>query len=225
MENEKKKLDVTGIIGLVFSILSIICIIISFTSYAGIKIFNLPVESAFILMFSIIALSLAFVGIFLGFDGRRRWASGHSDDGNLTGTNAIVLGFVTAGCAALLFLMIELQGGFELLFKQKVDGPDRVQLEQLLKEKIYKTTEHINLILLHAKSYAKYMEEDSIVPSIEKLAAKYGFERKDAWGNDIIIKFSKKLDENESFLEWGADVSSAGPDGKAGTEDDIRPEK
>lgn len=223
MDNGKKKLDATGVTGMALGILSMVCIAISFLSYAGIKIFNLQIESALIILFLIIAISLAIIGIILGFDGRRRWALGQSTDGNITGTNAIVLGLVTIGCTIILFLILRVQGGSELIFKQK--QPDPAQTVQQLKEKIAKTAELINVILPHAKSYAKFMEKDSTAPSIEKLSVKYGFDQKDAWGNDIIVKFSKKLDESEYFAAWGVEVSSAGPDGKAGTEDDIKQEK
>ena len=225
MNDGKKKLDITGMAGFSSGILSIFCIIISFLAYTGIKIFSLQIESVLIIVFLIIALSLAIIGIILGIDGRKRWALGQSTDGNISGTNAIVTGIVTIGCSALLFMIVQIQGGSELLIKETGKKPDAARLEQQIKEKISKTAGLVEMILPHAKSYAKYMEEDSARPSIEKLAVKYGFERKDAWGNPIIIKFSKKLDKNESFLKWSADVSSAGPDGKPGTEDDIKPEK
>ena len=226
MDNGKKKLDATGVTGMALGILSIVCIAISFLSYAGIKFFCLQIESILIMLFLIIALCLAIVGIIFGFDGRRRWALGQSADGNLTGSGAIVLGFVTIGCAAILFLILEVQGGTDLLIKKEAKLPDTAQqTEQQLKEKISKTSELVNIILPHARSYAKMMEEDSAQPSIEKLAVKYGFDQKDAWGNDIIVKFEKRLDENGDFAGWGAQVSSAGPDGKPGTDDDIKPDK
>lgn len=225
MENGKKKLDVTGIMGLVFAILSVVCIAVSFISYVGIRIFSLQIESSFIIIFLIIAISFAAVGIILGFDGRKRWALGQSADGNVTGTNAIVAGFVTVGCAAILMLILQIQGATGLIVREAPKQPDTATAEEQLKEKTAKTTELVNVILPHVKSYAKNMDEESAAPTIEKLSVKYGFDQKDAWGNDIIVKFSKKLDENEYFLRWDAQVSSAGPDGKAGTEDDIVPEK
>ncbi|MCU0821834.1 MAG: hypothetical protein MUC95_05090 [Spirochaetes bacterium] len=225
MGNEKKKLNATGIIGCVFSILAFFCIVISSMSYIGIKIFCLQIESSLILLFLIIAVTFAAMGVILGFDGRRRWSRGHTADGNATGTSATIGGFVTIGCAAILILVLRIQGATGLIFKEEPKQPDTASTEVQSKEKTAKTTYLVNVIFPHVKNYAKFMKEDSAAPTIEKLSMKYGFDWKDAWGNDIIVKFSKKLDEGGYFTAWAAEVSSAGPDGKSGTEDDINAEK
>ncbi len=225
MENGRKKLDGTGLAGMVLGILSFICIIISSMTYIGIKICSLQIESVFIIIFLITALSLAIIGIILGYDGRKRWALGQSSDGNLTGTGAMISGFVTIGCAALLIFILQIQGASGLIFRDAPKQESAAAPEDQLKENTAKTAALVNMILPHAKSYAKNMEEDTAAPAIEKLSVKYGFDQKDTWGNDIIVKFTKRLDADGYFASWVVDVSSAGPDGKPGTGDDIVPDK
>lgn len=227
MDDQIKKLNLTGPMGKIFSLISLFSISISFLTFAGIAVFELSIKNQLVLLFLIIAVITALIGIVLGMNARKRYSDGKTRDGSHTGTNAVIYGFVSIGITLLLLVSINMQSGLEMLIsREEVKAEvDVEKIKKELKEKIAATTEQLNTIYLKAKAYTRYMDEYSAPLSIKKFTKKYNLDSKDAWGNDIILNFKKQIDpEYGDFLDWNAEVSSAGPDGKPGTDDDVIPE-